>query len=68
MSKAFETAQQLAEALDFVIDFCERSDGNCKDCIFGHQERCCLSGDPDKWDLNTVMLNIGVKLGKEETA
>ena len=23
MSKAFETAQQLAEALDFVIDFCE---------------------------------------------
>lgn len=66
MSKAFETAQQLAEALDFVMDFCEKS--ACDNCIFGHRDQCCLSGDPDKWDLNTVMLNIGVKLGKEETA
>lgn len=66
MSKAFETAQQLAEALDFVKEYCDKS--NCDDCIFGHQDHCCLSGDPDKWDLNTVMLNIGVKLGKEETA
>lgn len=64
MSKHYETAQQLGEALDFVSDYCEGTD--CDDCIFTDHGKCCFSGDPNKWDINTVILNMGIRLGEEK--
>ena len=66
MNKAYDTALTLAESLEFVQGFCEKSD--CGDCIFGVDDECCLKSDPVHWDINAVMLNIGVRLGKEKQA
>lgn len=68
-NKAYETALHLAEALQFVKDVCERND--CERCMFDTEHNrcnCCLSGEPHQWDINAAMLNIGARIGKEETA
>ena len=59
MSKHYETAQQLGEALDFVSEYCEGAE-DCDDCIFADHGKCCFSSGPDMWDINTVMLNMGI--------
>ena len=64
MSKHYETAQQLGEALDFVREYCEGAE-DCDDCIFADHGKCCFYGNPNKWDIYTVMLNMGIRLGEE---
>lgn len=66
MNKNYETAQQLGEALDFVSNICEKSD--CDVCIFADQDAstCCFYQKPANWDVNTVILNMGIRLGEEE--
>lgn len=64
MNKNYETAQQLGEALDFVSEYCA-GPSECNDCMFADHGTCCLSGGPYRWDINTVMLNVGIRLGEE---
>ena len=64
MDKNYETAQQLGEALDFVSEYCAGTK-ECNDCMFADHVSCCFSGEPYKWDINTAMLNMGIRLGEE---
>ena len=64
MNKNYETAQQLGEALDFVSEYCKGTE-KCDDCIFADHGTCCFADSPDKWDINTVILNMGIRLGEE---
>lgn len=65
MNKNYETAQQLGEALDFVSEYCAGTK-ECNDCIFADHGKCCFSSEqPYKWDINTVILNMGIRLGEE---
>ena len=65
MNKAYETALHLAESLQFVKDVCKKVD--CGECMFKTEHSCCLHGEPNIWDINKAMLNIGMRIGKEET-
>ncbi|MCR4849780.1 MAG: hypothetical protein K5870_00840 [Lachnospiraceae bacterium] len=64
MSKHYETAQQLGEALDFVSEYCTGAK-ECDGCMFADNGKCCFSSNPSLWDINTVMLNMGIRLGEE---
>lgn len=68
MNKNYETAQQLGEALDFVSEYCAGTE-DCDDCIFADHGNCCFSRScPANWDINTVILNMGIRLGGGEKA
>ena len=64
MDKNYETAQELGEALNFVSEYCA-GEKECNDCMFADHGTCCFSSEPYKWDLYTVMLNMGIRLGEE---
>ena len=65
MNKNYETAQELGEALDFVSEYCAGTK-ECNDCMFADHGTCCFTKNPSLWDINTVMLNMGIRLGEEK--
>ena len=57
--------KKALEAVMFLSEFCYTQD-ECKDCIFGRDDACCiLQDDPMSWQTDDYLINLLDQLNEE---